>query len=335
MKMKQILRFIYILALPLMVAGCNSSSKNKQIYSTEGMALGTFYSVMYSGYEADSTFSDSIKNLLDYYEHEYSIFDTTSYISALNCNITDSLTPDMESIIGKALLISSWTNGLFDITAEPLIRLWGFESETSDIRPEAIDSVKQLVGYKKIRIENHRLIKDDPRIQLNLNAIVKGFIVDKISAFVREQHPDFLVNIGGEIVCEGNKPNGKPWNIGIQIPNTDLLQKEICHRFSLNKGEAIATSGDYQRYLTDSSGNRYCHIINPVSGKAEKTQLFSVSVIAPDCMTADALATAFMIMGIDSSFAFIEKHPKFSACFVQFKDNTLKTYKTAHFPIQK
>lgn len=323
-----------ILLTSIFSTSCENPS-SKQIYSTEGMALGTFYEVMYSGSEADSNFPEIISHLLEGYEQTYSIFDSSSYLSALNRNETDSLSPEMEKIICKALQISEWSDGLFDITAEPLIRLWGFEKEPSDIRPETIDSVKQWVGYRKIRIENHRLVKEDPRIQLNLNAIVKGFIVDQVAAHVREQHPDFLVNIGGEIVCEGCKPNGKPWNIGIRTPDTDPLKNEICHRFSLKQGEAIATSGDYHRYQTDSAGNRFCHIINPISGQAEKTNLFSVTVIAPDCMTADALATAFMIMGVERSFVIAEKHPEISACFVQYKENTLHTFHTPAFPIKK
>ena len=329
------MRCLYLLCgLILSLSGCGNQQK-KQLFSTQGSALGTIYEVMYAGEKADNRLPQEIHDLLKRYEQQYSIFDTTSYLSALNRNLTDTLSADMETIINKALEISKLTGGLLDITAAPLVELWGFGRSKASVTQEKIDSLLAFVGYRKIQVNAHRLVKEDPRIQLNLNAIAKGFIVDQVAAYMREKHPDFLVNIGGEIVCEGTKPNGEPWIIGIQTPNTDPGGQDIYYRFSLDSHQAIATSGDYHRFHTDEQGNRYTHIVHPITGQAEKSDLLSVSVIAPDCMTADALATAFMIMGKEKAFALIDQLPGFSACFIQYQDSCFRSYQTAGFPVQK
>lgn len=326
--MKQ-MHFI-ILSLLLCFTACRNSG---ELQSLQGTALGTVYEVLYVGPQ-DERLGLQVDSLLQAFEHTYSIFDTASLISRINRNETDSLPESVENVLRRSLEISRISGGAFDITAAPLINAWGFGSEKGQ-RPSAaaIDSLKQLVGYSGLHIGGHRLIKDDARMQLNLNAIAKGHIVDCLADFIRERHPDFLVNIGGEIVCEGRRPDGKNWNIGIQLPTADSLDEgTVFHRFQLPEGKAVATSGDYRRYHTDSTGRRFSHIIDPQTGCSGQSDILSATVIAEDCMTADALATACMVMGRKAALRLLEQHDGWAACFICHENGKWRVYTTPNFP---
>ena len=321
--------YIIITLSVLFLASCRNSG---DIQSIQGMALGTVYEVLYTGPQ-DERLAQQIDSLLQECNRTYSIFDSASLISRINRNETDSLPEGVEKVIRRALEISRISGGAFDITAAPLINAWGFGPEKG-LQPsaETLDSLKQLVGYTKIRVENHRLIKENPGMQLNLNAIVKGYIVDVLADFVRQRHPDFLVNIGGEIVCEGLRPNKEAWNIGIQLPTADSLDGgEICHRFCLPEGKAVATSGDYRRYRTDSTGRRFSHIIDPNTGCSGQSDILSATVVAEDCMTADALATACMVLGRKAALRLLDQHTGWAACFICHEDGKWKVISTPGF----
>ena len=318
------------LAFVLCFSACRNS---KEIQSIQGLALGTAYEVLYIG-TPDEHMAQQVDSLLQVFDHTYSTFDSTSLLSRINRNETDSLPGGMEKVLQRSLEISHISKGAFDISAAPLINAWGFGPDNGQ-QPsaETIDSLKQLVGYSRLHINGHHLFKDDARMQLNLNAIVKGYIVDCLADFVRQQHADFLINIGGEIVCEGLRPDGEPWNIGIQLPTADSLDKgTVFHRFQLPEGKAVATSGDYRRYQTDSIGRRFSHIIHPETGMSENSDILSATVIAEDCMTADALATAFMVMGRKAAFRLLAQHAEWAACFICHEKGKWKVYTTSNFP---
>ncbi len=314
----------------LLLSACR---EKRSMWSVQGTALGTFYEILYVG-EEDRDMPRQVDSMLRHYNRLFSIFDTASWISRLNRNETDSLPEALENVLQRSLELCLLTEGRFDITAAPLINAWGFGPEATAPPDSArIDSLKQFVGYSLIRIQNHRLHKEDPRIQLNLNAIAKGYIVDCLAACVREKHPDFLVNIGGEISAGGKRPDGKDWVIGIQMPTRDSVEAgEQRHSFRLQAKQRVATSGDYRRYHTDSTGRRYAHIINPKTGYSETSDILSATVIAEDCMTADALATAFMVMGKEASLALLQQHPEWSACLIAGGNGEWILHFTPDFP---
>lgn len=296
-----------------------------------GIALGSYYSVSYLG-EEDAVFFNSIDSLIKSFEAMASIFNTNSLVSKINANQTVELNEDFISIFTISQQVSALTNGAFDITVGPLVNIWGFGSEHQmDISQNLIDSIKQFVGYEKIALENNQIIKSDSRIQLNFNAVAKGYLVDKVAEFiVQKGYPNCLVDIGGEVVARGSK-NGKPWQVGIQIPTGDAEGNEAADCIFSMKDKAVATSGNYRRYH-EENGQRFSHIINPKTGQPEKSNLLSVTVVADNCAYADAFATAFMVMGMEASLKFLESHPEYAASFIYDENASFKHKKTTNFP---
>lgn len=311
-----------------------SACSRDEIYSVQGTALGTVYEILYTSPAEDAGLPSRIDSLLKAYDNCFSIFNAQSLLSRINRNETDSLSEELETLINRAVEISRITDGAFDITAGPLIEAWGFGTACPMEPDERLkDSLKQITGYDKIRIKDHRLIKENNHIQLNVNAIAKGFIVDRLAGFLRREHPSFLINIGGEIVCEGRRPGRLPWNIGIQIPTSDSTESgDYFHRFRLREGLAVATSGDYRRYRTDAEGKRFSHIIDPRTACPEHTDILSATLIAEDCMTADALATACMVLGKDASIRLMERKPEWAACLIGNEKGKWEIYYTKNFP---
>lgn len=258
----------------------------------------------------------------------FSIFDTTSMISRINAGENVPLNQDFAAVLTKSLDISQQTDGAFDCTIQPLIELWGFgrKNQKRVVPQNEIDSVKQFVGYGSVRAKGSSVEKDDPRIQLNFNAIAKGFAVDKVADFLQAQgYKDCLVEIGGEVVARGTK-NGKSWRVGIQVP-TESSDGAIESRESFElQDRAVATSGNYRNYF-EENGVRFTHILNPVTGKPEQTNLLSVTVIAPDCMTADAYATAFMVLGLERSSQIVRAHSELEAWFIYSENGSFKLSK--------
>ncbi|MEG1556217.1 MAG: FAD:protein FMN transferase [Bacteroidales bacterium] len=317
-----------IIGICLLLTACNREAQ----HHFQGSALGTYYSITYIGKE-DKMLQNEIDSILDNLSKNVSIFDSTSTISQINRNETVQLNPDFVYIFKKAQEVSQQTKGAFDITIAPIVNLWGFGKEKSNdhIPQKALDSILTFVSYTKVSVEHDRIIKQDPRIQLNFNAIAKGYAVDKVATYlIQKGYSNCLVDIGGEVVSKGNK-NGIPWKIGIQIPTESKDgAMEADYTFEL-KERAVATSGNYRNYF-EENGIRYSHIINPKTGRPERSNLLSVSVIADDCTTADAFATAFMVLGISQSLDIINRQPNLAAYFIYDEQGKFKTIKSPNFP---
>ena len=300
-----------------------------------GSALGTYYTITYVG-EEDENLPKEIDSIFKEINHLYSIFDSTSVVSRINRNETCCYPPELITMIGKSLAVSRSTNGAFDITVGPLVNLWGFGKEKLCHADSAtIDSVRQFVGYDKLTLEGRTFTKKDNRIQLNFNAIAKGEAVDEITRHLQKKgYANCVVNIGGEVRNEGEKPNGKAWNVGIQIP-TETKDGIIEANYIFNMpGKSVATSGNYRNYK-EIDGERYNHIVDPRTGNCRSSNLLSVSVIASDCATADAYATAFMVMGIEESMLFLKRHTEMAAHFIYYKDGKYQYVQTDNFPQDK
>ena len=246
-----------------------------------------------------------------------SIFDPASLLSRLNRNETDSVDRHIAFNLRLADSISSLSDGRYDVTVKPLVEAWGFAGKEAQENPN-IDSILAFVGRGKVRIENGRLIKDDPRVQLDFNSIAKGYIVDLLAQLVESFGArNYIVDIGGEVRCKGVNRQGDPWRIGIETPfdgnmsNGEYLQRRI----GMTEG-GLATSGNYRRFYLDGEGNKVAHTIDPRTGRSALSRLLSVTVAAPTCAEADALGTMFLAMGADDALAAVERMPGVKAYFI-------------------
>lgn len=311
------------------------SCKKNEVHQFGGAVFGTYFSVSYIG-EENPDLPSQVDSILQNINKLYSIFDSTSLVSKLNRNEPVVPSPAFAEMVRNALDISKNTGGAFDVTVGPLVNLWGFGNEKGDtVSQEAIDSVRQFVGYTKIHIGNDgNIIKDDSRIRLDFNAIAKGKAVDDVAEFlVRSGYANCLVNIGGEVRCEGTKPGRRAWRVGIQIPTETRDGLEEADYIFEMTGRAVATSGNYRNYK-EINGQRYCHITDPRSGDSRSSNLLSVTVIADQCAVADAYATAFMVMGVKEAMAFVESRPELAAHFVYYEDGGYRYVQSGNFPKQ-
>ena len=233
-----------------------------------------------------------------------SIYDGTSLLSRLNRNETDSVDRHIAFNLRLADSIGSLSDGRYDVTVKPLVEAWGFAGKERTEHPN-VDSILEFVGREKVRVENGRLVKDDPRVQLDFNSIAKGYTVDLLAALVEKYGAEnYIVDIGGEVRCRGVNRQGNPWRIGIETPfdgnmsNGEYLQKRVRLH-----GGGLATSGNYRRFYLDKEGNKVAHTIDPRTGRSAVSRLLSVTVVAPTCAEADALGTMFLAMGADDALA--------------------------------
>lgn len=246
-----------------------------------------------------------------------SIFDATSLLSRLNRNETDSIDRHIACNLRLADSIGALSGGRYDVTVKPLTETWGFAGKERTAAPN-LDSLLAFVGRDKVRIEAGRLVKSDPRVQLDFNSIAKGYTVDLLAALVEELGAEnYIVDIGGELRCRGVNPHGAAWRIGIESPfdgnmtNGEYLQR----RLRMHEG-GLATSGNYRRFYLDEQGNKVAHTIDPRTGRSVLSRLLSVTVAAPTCAEADALGTMFLAMGADDALAAVERMPDAKVYFV-------------------
>lgn len=325
--MKRITAFA--VSLVIFLSACHKND----LYQLSGTAFGTYYSISYVGKENDNL-PQQIDSIFQTINHNFSVFDSTSIVSQINDNRHVVLTDDFIHLLNLSQTISKQTLGAFDVTAGPLIQAWGFgkDNEQKSLSDKQIDSIRAFVGYQKMHISSGKLLKDDQRIQLDFNAIAKGYAVDKVCSLLKDAgYRNFIVDIGGEVVTGGEKSANKAWRVGVQIPteNKDGLV-ETDYIFEL-RDFAIATSGNYRNYK-EENGMRFSHIINPHTGRPEKSSLLSVSVLAPDCATADAFATAFMVLGITQSMQILAKNSQLAAHFIYYENGNYCYKQTENFP---
>ena len=246
-----------------------------------------------------------------------SIFDPASLLSRLNRNETDSVDCHIAFNLRLADSIGALSDGRYDVTVKPLVEAWGFAGKEAQRHPN-VDSLLEFVGREKVRVENGRLIKADPRVQLDFNSIAKGYTVDLLAQLVESFGArNYIVDIGGEVRCKGVNRQGDPWRIGIETPfdgnmsDGEYLQKRI----RLTDG-GLATSGNYRRFYLDAEGNKVAHTIDPRTGRSAVSRLLSVSVAAPTCAEADAMGTMFLAMGADDALAAVRSMPAVKVYFI-------------------
>ena len=319
--------FLAFLIIGTILILTHSRSEAKPEYRTaQGLVFGTSYHITYL-YNAD--LQEDIEKTLALVDNALSMFNPNSTISAVNRSesvfVDDTL---FLKVFRRAMEISDLTGGAFDITVAPAVNAWGFGfKHAENIRQATIDSLLEITGYRKIHEADGLITKDDPRIMLDCSAIAKGFGSDMVASMLRSKGiVDFMVEIGGEIVVSGQNPKGKLWNIGISKPVDDSLSVSSELQTVIPVTDiAMATSGNYRNFYV-KDGRKYAHTIDPHTCQPVSHSLLSATVFAPDCATADALATSMMVMGLDSAQALLSRHPEFQAYLIyQAPDGTITT----------
>ncbi len=300
---------------------------------TEGIVWNTEYHITY---HHDKILDDSILNTLRRVELSVSPFNKNSLITAINENRADTLDAFLRMLYTTSLRINRESSGAFDPTVSPIINAWGFGFKSgTKPTPEAIDSMMQFVGISKTRLNGNKLTKDDPRTTFNFSAIAKGMGSDEVGRTLERSGVDnFMVEIGGEIVVKGKNPDGGKWRISIDKPiySGDSIVHESAEIIEVSDC-GIATSGNYRNYKTDESGKRYAHTIDPSTGLPKQTDIISSTVIAPNCMLADAYATTFMVLGFQQSQELLSHHPELSVLFIlATPDGGMTEWKSPNFP---
>lgn len=303
-----------------------SCQENTSQQRNSGAVFGTTYTIIY---DSSENFQDEFNQIFDDINRSMSTYIPNSIISNVNRNRTTKIDTQFKTVFEASKIVYKQTNGRFDPTIGAVVNAWDFGPEG---KIEQLDSLKinilmQSVGLNQVSVDGLQITKSKAT-KIDFNAIAKGYGVDRIGQFLKSKKvANFLVEIGGEIVCYGiNSIKNTPWNIGIQNPN---IESDIpfLDTVVLNN-EAMATSGTYRKYKIDEHGRRYTHIIDTNTGYPSKTNILSVSVIAKNCMIADAYATALQTMGIKEMSKFLKNHSELKVHIIFENENKELEFKS-------
>lgn len=291
----------------------------------KGETQGTYFIVTY--YDSlNRNFTTQIDSMLEAVDKSVSVYRDNSLISRLNRNEDVQVDDIFAENFFVSTQISEASGGAFDCTIGRLIEAWGWGfSKRDSVTPELIDSLRGLSGYRRIRIEDGKLVKDNPAITVNFNAIAQGYTSDLIARFlIASGVKSFLVDVGGELVGYGTKPGGELWTIGVEMPaegtelTGDLMDRPVKAVLTIT-GKGIATSGNYRKFYVED-GIKYSHTIDPATGYPVQHSLLSATVVAENATIADAWATAFMVMGLEKAIKVLEINPALQAYFIYADD---------------
>lgn len=297
----------------------------KQYYHNQGSVFGTYYNIRY---EAEKDLEDSIAVAFAAFDNSLSLFNPHSILSAINANRDTTTNEAFETMWAEAERVHALSGGAFDITVAPLVNFFGFGRIASGRElpcgQQTIDSLRAFVGFEKVQLVDHKVVKTDERVQLDAGAVAKGQACDMIGEVLRKNGcENYLVDIGGEVVCKGKNAKGDKWHIGITKPNlnnegaqNDLQQvlavSDIC----------MATSGNYRNFYY-AGDERRSHTIDPRTGYPVQHSLLSATVASSSCMRADALATACMVLGADEAMEMIAKAGDAACYFIVAENDSL------------
>ncbi|NBC07736.1 MAG: FAD:protein FMN transferase [Bacteroidetes bacterium] len=333
-----LLHLLPILLL-LLLAGCapdgSSSAGNADYSIVEGETMGTYYRITYkdrTGKDLKPTFDSVLRTL----NLEVSTYIPQSTISRFNAadSVFDLHTHPVKGAdvhydnthflnnYRKSVEVAQATKGYFDPTVMPLVNYWGFgytEKKMEKVDSSKVDSLLQFVGLDKVELaiyeDSKWLRKALPGVKLDFSAVAKGYGVDLLGQVLQNRDiTDYLVDIGGETLAKGESPRGTTWQLGISLPKEEASLRDLQTSVPL-QDQALATSGNYRNFY-EVDGVKYSHTINPKTGYPERNTLLSASVFAPDCMTADAYATAFMTLGTERAYQLAGELPTVEAYFI-------------------
>jgi len=291
------------------IISCTTSEKPNidEELSIQGEAQGTTYTVKYIGQRIEQL-PQQLDSLLLSIDRSLSTYDSSSLISAFNRG--DTIVPDemFKEMVDHSRSIHKETKGAFDPTIGPLIRAWGWGfSKAEEMDSAKVDSLLQIRGFEKVQLEDGLAYLTDTRAALNFNAIAQGYSVDLMADFLeRYEIHNYYVELGGEIKVKGVKQDSSFWRIGIDKPEEGNESRDLIAILEL-ENKAMATSGNYRKFY-EKDGKKYSHTIDPNTGYPVQHNLLSATVISDNCYRADALATAFMVMGLESAVEVLESN---------------------------
>ncbi len=316
MKTKKLMGAAFLLFLIIATVWILHFRGTATLRVAEGTIFGTTYHVKY---EAAEPLDSAILSELRRVDASLSVFNQLSTISKINAGKAEKADAMLYDVLQKARVVSENTQGAFDVTVMPLVNAWGFGFKKGEFPTDAqVDSLRQFVGFHHIELTKDSVVKkDDARVMIDCGAIAKGYGVDRVAKVLRDHGVmNYMVEIGGEVVTKGRNPEGHAWQIGISRPvvGADASAQPLQTVLSLENA-ALATSGNYRNFY-EHNGKKYAHTIDPRTGRPVQHSLLSATVVAPDCATADAYATSFMVMGIDGAKQVLAKHKELKAYLI-------------------
>lgn len=315
----------------LFILTCGCQPENQQYQKISGKTQGTFYNITYK-YTVNTNLQPEIQQVLRDFDLSLSSYEPKSIISKINSNKPDVKVDDLFiEVFREARKVYENTDGAFDITIAPLVNAWGFgfiAGQNAD--SILIDSLLQFVGMEKVSLKEQEILKEQPEVMLDVNAIAQGYSADVVAKYLEDKNiENFLVEIGGEIHAKGKNPKGQDWKVGIDKPvDGNMVPGQDLKAIVKMRNTSLATSGNYRKFF-EKDGVKYAHSINPKTGYPVLSRLLSATVISKKCMTADAYATAFMVMGLEKSIEFLEAQNTLDAYLIYSdKEGKLKVYTT-------
>lgn len=289
-----------------------------------GLAQGTTWHITY--FAADSLVKkEQVDSILIRIDSSLSIYKPFSLISRFNASKKGIAIDDhFASVVNKSIEAWQQSDGLFDITIQPLVQAWGFSAKPVKKYPDSarVRALLQCTGTDKIKLEGNRLIKTKPCITIDVDGIAQGYSVDVVADFL-EQHriTNYVVEIGGEVRVSGRKkPGNEKMKIGIEAPGDYGLDASVIQKVIAVDEGAVTTSGNYRKFH-ESKGEKFSHTIDTRTGYPTKNNLISVTVFAKDAITADAYDNVLMTMGLEKALLFTERRKDMDAYFIYRTSN--------------
>lgn len=315
--MKNTHKILFFFTLLIITTSCGSKKKEEvQQVSMRGEVFGTYYNISYFA-PGGENYQEELEQFFNDFNNSLSYYVPNSVISRVNRNETDTLDAYFLEVLKQSMEVYENTDGAFDPTVSPLVNAWGFGFENrQEMTQEKIDSLLSFTGLNKVRIKDNILIREIAGIQFDFNAIAKGYASDLAGKLLEEKGiENYLVELGGDLIAKGEKPDGSGWRIGLERPAQDKNDVQHWEYLVELTGQGLATSGSYRRYY-EEDGERFSHTIDPETGRPVTHNLLSVSVFAPTCLEADAYATAFMVMGREKAKEFLSANNQLQAFFI-------------------
>lgn len=311
--------FLFLLTC-CFLTGCNTVEKQHFFGTTQG----SYYSIIYFD-EQNRDFSSDFDSIFMEIENTLSLWDENSMIRKVNLNEDVELNQIFVDNFNYAMKAAELTGGLFDPTVGPLVAAWGFHyKEGMEMTPEIVDSLRQLVGYHKVKIENEKVVKANPNMTLDFNAVAQGYTTDMIGEFLLSENVNnFLVDVGGEIMAKGCKPNNESWKVGIEKPAATMDSERIVQEIVDLNNQSIVTSGNYRKYV-EKNGKRYSHSLNPKTGYPSENSLLSATIICDNTAWADCLASICMVVGLEKAMEILETQENVKAYFIYLDGDEVK-----------
>lgn len=341
MNMIEIQRGVWFccLLLVFLLTGCESQSGQAEYpFNLQSQTMGTTYSIKVSALPEKITreeLTEQVEKILALVNAQMSTYLVDSELSRLNRSRESEwqqVSEPLFKVLSQAQKISEATHGAFDVTVGPLVNLWGFGPDPMSFKAPAeleIQKIKEKVGFKNLDLKPEflQVKKNLPDLYIDLSAIAKGYAVDQVAELLEHYGiANYLVEIGGELRLKGQNLNGDPWRIAVEKPTTEqrMIQKIVPIT-----NIAMATSGDYRNFF-EVDNIRFSHTIDPRTGRPITHKLASVTVLKESSMEADALATAFMVLGPEKAYEFAEQ-ANIAALFIIKTEQGFKELSTAEF----